>query len=112
MSQLPQEPRSQQSIEDSSLSKSQVAQASRDVHQTHQEIHYHLGDRSEAEVRQPVRKGVEKILLQQVKSEINERLSTSLHSATFINLAKEKQSTQVQRSWDSPRSRDGHHRYF
>ena len=98
MSQLPQEPRSQQSIEGSSIAKSQIAQADRDVHQTFQEIHHHWGDRT---TQQSVRQGTEKILLQQVKSEIDERLSTSLHSATFINLGKEKQNSQVQRNWDA-----------
>ncbi|NEQ50642.1 MAG: NACHT domain-containing protein [Leptolyngbya sp. SIO3F4] len=103
MSQPPKDLESRQSIEASSLSKSQVAQAGGDVHQTYQEIHHHHhGDsRFRGEEVQSVREGVEKILLQQVRGEIDARLATSLHSATFINLDKEKQSSQVERSWDA-----------
>ena len=102
MSQPPQNIDSQQSIDGSSLSKSQVAQAGRDIHQTYQEIHhYHGGDGLGLQASQTVREGVEKILLQQVKSEIDSRLATSLHSATFINLDKEKQTSQVERSWEA-----------
>ncbi|NET36109.1 MAG: NACHT domain-containing protein, partial [Cyanothece sp. SIO1E1] len=93
---------------DTSLQDAQVGQAGNDLIQNQGLINQLIknltinisGEQLFGGANQPTRPRAQVLLLDEVKSEVQGRLASSLHNTALINILKEEQTQQVKRIWD------------